>query len=256
MSTTRPKACKARILVVAREPQIQKLLKSIFTAIGYAAFFAEEVAAALPAYTEFRPDLVVLDLDLSDLGDRDPILEIRRRSDVPLVALSSRQTEVYLVAAFDRGADDYVEKPFRVGELLARIRSLLRRDLKTKGQEALYHCGTLDIDVLDHSVRRGGELVRLKPSEFEILSLLVRNSGRVVSYQRFLKSPSGGADCRSKQALRTSVCSLRQKIEDDPSNPKIILTVERIGYRLARSADRATRASSMEEESEGNSSRG
>jgi two-component system KDP operon response regulator KdpE len=235
---TRTKAYRARILVVAAEPQIQKLLKSILTATGYATFFTEDVAAAIPAYTEFHPHLVVLDLDLSNLGGHDAILEIRRWSDVPVIALSGRQPEAYLVAAFDRGADDYVEKPFRVSELLARIRSLLRRDLKTKGEKALYHCGTLLIDILDPSVRRDGELVRLRPTEFEILSLLVRNSGRVVSYQRFLESPSGGAYCRNKAALRTSVWSLRQKIEDDPNNPKIILTAERIGYRLARSPDR------------------
>jgi two-component system, OmpR family, KDP operon response regulator KdpE len=160
---------------------------------------------------------VVLDLDRSDLGSQDAILEIRRCSDVPVIALSSRQPEAYLVAAFDRGADNFVEKPFGVSELLARIRSLLRRALKTKGEKALYHHGAFLIDILGHTVRRDGERVRLKPTEFEILSLLVRNSGRVVSYQRFFKSASGGAYCRNKQALRTSVCSLRQKIEDDPS---------------------------------------
>jgi DNA-binding NarL/FixJ family response regulator len=122
-------------------------------------------------------------LDLSDLGGHDPILEIRRCSDVPVIALSGRQPEAYLVAAFDHGADDYVEKPFRVSELLAPIRSLLRRGIKAKAEESVYHCGTLIIDIVERRVTRGSEPIRLAPTEFEILSLLVHNSGRVVPYQ-------------------------------------------------------------------------
>lgn len=122
------------------------------------------------------------------------------------------------------------------GRPLARIRSVLRRGLKAKGEEAAYHCGALEIDILDHSVTRGGEPIRLTPTEFEILSLLVRNAGRVVSYRRFLESPSGEHHCRNRQALRAAIWGLRQKIEDDPHNPRIVMTEERFGYRLVKTS--------------------
>jgi len=143
------------------------------------------------------------------------------------------------VAALDRGADDYVEKPFRAAELLARIRSVLRRSVKAQGEEAVYQFGDLIVDILDHSVMRGGESIRLTPTEFEILSLLVRNGGRVVSYQRFADSLSDANHRKSRQALRASIWSLRQKVEGDPNNPRILLTEERIGYRLANDPSRS-----------------
>jgi len=237
----RAKSHKTRILVAAAEPQLQKLLKLIFTVNGYKTLFVAEGTAAILTHTAPSPELVVLDLDLPDLSGHEEIREIRRISDVPVIALSGRHAEADLVAALDLGADDYVEKPFRAAELLARIRSVLRRGLKTKGEEAVYHCGAILIDTLDHSATRGGEPIRLAPKEFEILSLLVRNSGRVVSYQQLIESPSGEHYCRNKQALRTTIWSLRQKLEDDPDNPRIVLTENRIGYRLARSPDGMTR---------------
>jgi two-component system, OmpR family, KDP operon response regulator KdpE len=230
---TRTKAHKARILVVTAEPQIQKLLKSIFTANGYRAFFAADAAAAVRTNAALRPELVVLDRDLSDLSGDEAILGIRRHYDVPMIVLSGERAEADLVAALDLGADDYVEKPFRPSELLARIRSVLRRSFKARGEEAIYRRGDLLVDILDHKVTCGGEPIRLTPTEFEILSLLVRSSGRVVPYQRFVDSLSDAKHCRSRQALRASIWSLRQKIEKTPDDPKIVLTEERIGYRLA-----------------------
>jgi two-component system, OmpR family, KDP operon response regulator KdpE len=229
----RTKAHKARILVVTADPQIQKLLKSIFTANGYRVFFAAEASVAIEALKVISLELVVLDLDPSDLSGHDAILEIRRRSNLSLIVLSGQHRETSLVTALDSGADDYVEKPFRASELLARIRLALRRGLKARGEEAVYHRGDLLVDILDHSVMRGGEPIRLTPREFEILSLLVRNSGHVVPYQRFVDSLSDAKHCRSRQALRASIWSLRQKIEETPENPTIVLTEERIGYRLA-----------------------
>jgi two-component system KDP operon response regulator KdpE len=230
---TRTKARKARILVVTAEPQIQRLLKSILTANGYYPFFGTEAAVAIRVHAALQPELLILDLGLSDLSGRDKILEIRNDSDIPVIVLSDQRGEAALVAAFDLGADDYVEKPFRASELLARIRSVLRRSLKARGEEAAYHRGTLVVDILDHSVTRDGEPIRLTPTEFEVLSLLVRNAGHVVPYQRFVDSLSGANHCRSKQALRALIWSLRQKIEETPDTPTIVLTEERIGYRLA-----------------------
>jgi two-component system KDP operon response regulator KdpE len=240
--STRTKAHKDRILVVAAEPQIQRLLKSILQANGYQAFVAADVSSAIRTHAALSPQLVVLDLDLPGLSGRDAILETRRWSDVPMIALSGQHTEADLVAALDLGADDYVEKPFRASELLARIRSVLRRGLKAKGEESVYHCGALEVDVLDHVVTRAGEPIRLTPTEFAILSLLVRNVGRVVSYQRFLESPSGERSCRNRQVLRTAISGLRQKIEDDPHDPRIVVTEGGFGYRLVKnSAGAATR---------------
>ena len=239
--STYTKAHKDRILVIAVEPQTQRLLKSIFSASGYQVLLAVDVSTAIQMHATHPPQLVVLDLDLRELSGRDAIIETRRWSDVPVVALSGRHAEADLIAALDLGADDYVEKPLRTGELLARVRSALRRGLKAKGEEAVYHHGALEVDILDHVVRRYGEPIRLAPTEFEILSLLVRSSGRVVPYQRFLKSPSGEPYCRNRQALRAAVWGLRQKIEDDPHNPKIFLNEERIGYRLVKDSPRLRR---------------
>jgi two-component system KDP operon response regulator KdpE len=230
---TRTKAHKALILVATAEPQIQRLLNSILTANGYRAVFAPDAAAVIRADAALCPELAVLDLDLSDPRGHEAIVAMRGCSDAPVIVLSERHREADLVAALDLGADDYIEKPFRTGELLARVRSVLRRSFKAHGDKSVYRCGALVVDILDHSVTRGGEPIRLTPTEFEILALLVRHSGRVVPYRQFAKSLSGDRHERSRQALRASIWSLRQKIEEAPDSPMIVLTEERIGYRLA-----------------------
>ena len=235
----RTKAHKARILVVTAEPQVQRLLKSILTVNDYQARFATDAATAVRDQIALGPELAILDIDLSDPKGRDAILETRRFSDVPMIVLSNQRSEGDLVVALDLGADDYVEKPFLASELLARIRSVLRRSLKGRGEHTVYRRGALAVDILDHSVSRGGEPVRLTPTEFEILSLLVRSRGRIVPYQRFLESLSEMKHPRSKQALRASIWSLRQKIEETPDNPTIVLTEERVGYRLANDPSRS-----------------
>jgi two-component system, OmpR family, KDP operon response regulator KdpE len=235
---TRTKGNKARILVVTAEQQIQRLLKSILTDNGYQAFFAAEAAAAARAYAGANPELAILDVGSSDLSSGGKIPEIRHGSDIPVIVLGQRG-EAALVAALDLGADDYVEKPLRASELLARIRSVLRRRLKAHGQEAVYRRGALVVDILDRSVARNGEPIRLTPAEFEILALLVRNSGHVVPYQRFVDSLSGAKHRRSRQALRASIWSLRRKIEETPENPTIVLTEGRVGYRLADDPSRS-----------------
>jgi two-component system, OmpR family, KDP operon response regulator KdpE len=229
---SRMRARKARILVVSVESQIQKLLRSILSTDGYSVSFAADAAAAIGALPALPPELVLLDLNQADETAHGAILEIRRNSDLPLIVLSYRQREADLVAVLDLGADDYVEKPFRAGELLARIRSLIRRSLKAHSEEATYHRGDLLINVLNHSVTRGGEPVKLTPTEFEILTLLVRSAGRIVPYRRFLEPATGGSYRKSKQALRSSIWGLRQKIEETPNDPRIVLTEERIGYRI------------------------
>ena len=239
--STYTKARKDRILVIAIESQTQRLLKSILGASGYQVLLAVDVSTAIQMHAVHPPQLVVLDLDLRELSGRDAIIETRRWLDVPVVALSGLHTEADLIAALDLGADDYVEKPFRTGELLARVRSVLRRGLKARGEQAIYQLGDLEVDILAHVVTRSGETIRLAPTEFEILALLVRNVGRVVPYQRFLEPQNGKHCCANKQALLTTIWALRQKIEDDPHNPRLVVNEEGFGYRLVKDSDRAVR---------------
>jgi len=227
----RAKAIKDGILVAADDRQLQRLLKSIFEANGYQVLLAVDAATAIQMHAH-HPQLVVLDLDVSSGGDR--ITEIRRFSDVPIVALSSRPAEADLVAALDLGADDYIEKPFRTGELLARVRSVLRRGFRGRGEEVVYRFGPLEVNILDHVVRRYGEPIRLAPTTFEILSLLIRNMGRLVPYQQFIDPPNGKYCCANKRALHSAMRMLREKIEDDPDNPRMIMNEEGFGYRLAK----------------------
>jgi two-component system KDP operon response regulator KdpE len=239
--STNTTARKDRILVIAIESQTQGLLKSIFGASGYQVLLAVDVSAAIQMCATHPPQLVVLDLDLRELSGRDAIIETRRWLDVPVVTLSGRHAEADLIAALDLGADDYVEKPFRAGELLARVRAVLRRGLKAKGEQAVYQFGALEVDILAHVVTRCGEPIKLAPTEFEILALLVRNVGRLVSYQRFLEPQNGRPCCANKRALLTAMWALRQKIEDGPRNPRIVVNEEGFGYHLVKASARAER---------------
>lgn len=202
---TRTKADKGVVLVVAAEPQVEKLLRSILKADGYQARVAVDAKAAIQMQTTHCPQLIVLDLDASEPSARNIIIEVRHLSDVPLIVLSSHDREADVVMALDFGADDYVVRPFRTSELLARIRSLLRRGVKARGEEAVYHCGDLRVDILDHSVMRHSEPIRLTPTEFKILAILVRSRGRVVSYNAFLQSAGLMRHCKHKETLRTFI---------------------------------------------------
>ena len=175
---TRTKSGEATILVLTEEPQIQRLLKSVLAVSGYESVFVTNTASALRAIDEGDPQLVLL--DLADARCHNLIVEIRQHTDVPLIVLSDQQRESDLVAAFDLGAGDYVLKPFRPNDLMARTRSVLRRGMRARGEHAIYHRGGLAVDIISHSVTRAGKPIRLAPAEFGILSLLVRNCGRIV----------------------------------------------------------------------------
>lgn len=221
-----------RILVVDDEPQIQRFLKPALTAAGYAVIEAGTGADALKALATTAPDVVILDLGLPDVDGKDVIANIRGWSRIPIIILSARDQESEKIAALDLGADDYVEKPFGIGELTARIRNALRH---ASGGEVAAPVITIDgllIDSIKRLVMRDGEPVRLTPKEYDLLLLLARHAGRVVTHRTLLTSVWGPAHGDDLHYLRVFIGQLRQKIERDPTQPKIVRTEAGVGYRM------------------------
>ena len=219
------------ILVVDDEPAIHRFLKPVLTAEGYRVVQALTAADALKLAADARPDAIVLDLGLPDLDGKEVIRRLRQDSSVPIVVLSARDRETEKVQALDLGADDYVEKPFGVGELMARLRAALRH-AKPRTDEGILAAGDVEVDLGAHVVRRAGVEVRLTRREFDVLAVLLRNAGRVVTHAHLLREVWGSANEGNTQYLRVYVGQIRQKLEEDPSAPRLILTEPGIGYRL------------------------
>lgn len=220
------------ILVVDDEPAIHRFLTPVLSAEGYRVVQALTGAEAVRTATESPPDAIVLDLGLPDLDGKEVIRRIRKLSQVPIVVLSARDRESEKVQALDLGADDYVEKPFGVGELMARLRAGLRHARQTLGHGGIMRSGPIAIDVEAHQVRKAGVEIRLTRREFDVLLVLLRNAGKVVTHSRLLREVWGSANEGDTQYLRVYVGQLRQKLEDDPSAPRLIVTEPGIGYRL------------------------
>lgn len=225
---------RPRILVVDDEPQIQRFLRPSLVAAGYDVELAASGAQALRAHAAQPADAIVLDLGLPDMDGKTVIVRLREASAAPVIVLSARDQESEKIAALDLGADDYVAKPFGIGELLARIRTALRPLRPTTEPAGRIVVGPLDIDTAAHRVKRDGELVALTPKEFEILLLLARNAGRVVTHRQILSSVWGPAHLEDTQYLRVFIGQLRAKIETDAASPALILTEPGVGYQLAR----------------------
>jgi two-component system KDP operon response regulator KdpE len=222
-----------RVLVVDDEPQIQRLLDVALTAAGYEVIAAETGAEALRKAVVSAPDLIVLDLGLPDRDGKDVLSDMRAFSQAPVIVVSARDREAEKIAALDLGADDYVEKPFGIGELTARLRAALRRRA-TAGE----HAPRIEIDgvVMDFDKRlvtRDGAAIKLTPKEYELLSILFRNAGRVVTHRQILTSVWGPAHTEDTQYLRVFIGQLRAKIERDPTAPRIVKTEPGVGYRAA-----------------------
>ena len=225
------------ILVVDDEPQIQRFLRPALTAAGFNVAAALDGAEALRRFKAVPvPVVVLLDLGLPDQDGKDVIRAIRASSAVPIVVLSARDREEEKVAALDLGADDYVNKPFGIAELMARIRTALRHGVTHDGGRAVFTSGELVVDTLAHKVTLRAEPLRLTPKEFDLLTLLARHAGRVITHQQILKTVWGPAHAEDAQYLRVFVRRLRQKIEADPGNPKILRTEPGVGYRLETEA--------------------
>jgi len=222
----------AKVLIVDDEPQILRVLRPALAASGYNVVGAETAAEALGALREGIPDLVILDLGLPDMDGKEALRKMRILTNTPIIVLSARDRESEKVMALDLGADDYVEKPFGMDELLARMRTALRR-ANSAAESELIDIDGLAIDVSKRVVRKNGEALKLTPKEFDLLVFLARRAGRPVSHREILKAVWGPAHENDSQYLRVFVGQLRGKVEDDPAHPRLLTTEPGVGYRLA-----------------------
>ena len=225
------------ILVVDDEEQIRRALKSILSARGYALDMASTGEEALIKAIDTPPDLVVLDLMLPDRSGIEVCRELRTWMTAPILILSVRSNETDKIRALDEGADDYLTKPFSAGELLARVRALLRRAAALTSPPPVVHSGDLEIDIARRRVRRAGEEVALTPTEFDILAFLARNAGLVVTQRMILEQVWGPEWAEDAQTLRVHVSNLRKKIEPHPGGPRYIITEPGVGFRFATADD-------------------
>lgn len=221
-----------RILVVDDEPQILRFLRPSLTAAGYDVITAETATEALKLAVNKAPDAILLDLGLPDLDGKEVIERLRAFSQVPIVVISARDREPEKIAALDLGADDYVDKPFGIGELLARLRVALRKASRTSGEQTRFEAAGLVVDLAAHTVMRDGHPVHLTPKEFDLLAVLVRHAGRVVTHAQILTSVWGPAHTHDVQYLRVFIGQLRHKLGRPGSEFDLISTEPGIGYRL------------------------
>jgi two-component system KDP operon response regulator KdpE len=224
---------KTRILVVDDEAAILRFLKPALAANDYQVATAGTVAEAVKHIAANVPDAVVLDLGLPDGDGKEVIRNVRQWSDVPIIVLSARDRESEKIEALDLGADDFINKPFGVGELMARLRTAMRHRMQRHAEIPVLKLGELEIDNVRHRVTRAGNEIKLTPKEFELLTLLARHAGAVITHKQVLAAVWGPAHTEDTQYLRVYVGHLRQKIEDNPDDPRIIVTEPGIGYRIA-----------------------
>jgi two-component system KDP operon response regulator KdpE len=219
-----------RILVVDDEPQIRRALDIALRGHGYDVVLAEQSAPALVQLGSHPPDLVILDLMLPDLDGLSLLRELRGWSDIPVIVLSARGEEATKIEALDLGADDYLTKPFGIGELLARVRALLRRGKEAPPPSMAF--GEIEIDLANHRVTRNGREVHLTPTEFDLLAALAHNRGKLMTHRQLLQQVWGSYATENVQQLRVYISYLRTKLEQDPHAPTLILTEPGVGYRL------------------------
>ena len=223
---------KARILVVDDEPQIHRFLAPALEAAGYAPLRALTGEEALRELATRPPDALVLDLGLPDMDGKEVIARARHFYAGPLIVLSARDQGLEKIEALDLGADDYVQKPFDVGEFLARLRAALRNKTVRQGSAPVVRAGELEIDLERRRVTRGGEVVRLSPREYALLTQLVEGAGRVLTHPQLLSAVWGAGHSQDVQYLRVFIQHLRQKLERDPGKPVHLVTEMGVGYRF------------------------
>lgn len=220
-------------LVVEDERHIRRFVRTALEGEGFHVVEAETLRQALVDAGTRKPDIVILDLGLPDGDGTDFIRDFRAWSAVPVVVLSARADENDKVAALDAGADDYLTKPFGVGELLARVRAARRRGVRDNpGEEPRFRFGDVEVDLVARTVRRGGATVHVTPIEFRLLALLVRNAGRVLTHRQILREVWGPNYVEHEHYVRVHMGHLRQKLEDVPAQPRHLVTETAVGYRL------------------------
>lgn len=221
----------ARILVIDDEPQIRRLLKVSLAAHGYEVEECKTGQEGINRAAIVKPDLVLLDLGLPDIDGKAVVVNIRQWSKVPIIILTARDQESEKIEALDAGADDYVTKPFSMGELLARLRVALRHAVTAENAPILT-CGDLVIDLVGRHVMKGGKEVKLTPTEYELLKVLAQNMGKVLTHKYLLKAVWGNAYNEDTHYIRVYIGQLRRKVEGNPAQPQYIITESGVGYRL------------------------
>ena len=217
-------------LVIDDEPQIRRLLRVTLEANGYTVFDAVNGNDGIVQAAQCRPDIILLDLGLPDLDGVEVLKRIREWSRVPVIILSVRDREDDKIAALDAGADDFVTKPFSSGELLARLRTTLRRS-QPQSAEAIFRSGNFEVDLAARIVRKNGVEVKLTPTEYSLLRLLVVHAGKVITHRQLLTEVWGPNAIGQTHYLRVHIAHLREKLEDDAAQPKFIITEPAVGYR-------------------------
>ncbi len=219
------------ILIIDDEVQIRRLLEITLSANGYKIFSASSGHEGIQKAVTHAPVLIILDLGLPDLDGQEILKKLREWYQKSIIILSVRNSEDDIVKALDSGANDYLTKPFRTGELLARIRASIRQNQEASDKPRLSF-GSLEVDLANHVARKGNEILKLTSTEFSLLALLARNEGRVLTHQYILKEIWGMGYLEQTQYLRVFVAQLRKKIEDEPNKPKLLVTESGIGYRF------------------------
>jgi two-component system KDP operon response regulator KdpE len=219
------------ILIIDDEVQIRRLLEISLSAHDYYTYFASNGKEGMIAAATHNPSLIILDLGLPDIDGLELLSKLREWFSKPIIVLSVRNSEEDIIKALDSGANDYLTKPFRSGELIARIRAAIRLSEEKKDNPVI-EFGSLNLDMINHIVRKKGEIVKLTTTEFALLALLAKNHGRVLTHQFILKEVWGFGYQEQTQYLRVFIAQLRKKIEDYPSNRVLLITESGIGYRF------------------------
>jgi two-component system, OmpR family, KDP operon response regulator KdpE len=222
---------KAEILIIDDEPQIRKLLEITLQSNGYLFKSAVSAKEGLIMAANHPPELILLDLGLPDGSGHQVLQKLRQWFTNPIIILSVQKNEEDIIKALDNGANDYLSKPFRTGELLARIRSTLRNSI-TEEVDTILNFQDLQIDLSARTVKKNNQFVKLTSTEYNLLSLLVRNEGKVLTHQYLLRAIWGPGYINQSQYLRVFIAQIRKKIEDDPNRPEYLLTESGVGYRF------------------------
>ncbi len=220
-----------KILIVDDEKAIQRFLRNALSGGEFALHEAETGREALAAAAQLRPDLIILDLGLPDMDGLEVISRLREWTKIPVIVLTVRERESDKISALDAGADDYLTKPFGIGELLARMRAALRRAVQ-EAPEPVYKIEELEVDLLRRRVIVGGREIQLTPTEYDVLKMLVMHAGKVLTHRQMLSQIWGPTYLEQPHILRVTISNLRHKLEPEPERPRYILTEPGVGYRL------------------------